>query len=128
MGKSASGEYLETGRSNLYEYMRGKGYNFINLRLSEQMGYSSNFLTVSDRKILAVNVKQVIRKLLDENVFSRKLADMVRSDLAKKDSEKLFPERKDIMDLGLDCITLELSELTGGYGGAHCMTAALNRN
>ena len=128
MGKSASGEYLETGRSNLYEYMRGKGYNFINLRLSEHMGYSSNFLTVSDRKILAVNVKQVIRKLLDENVFSRKLADMVRSDLAKKDSEKLFPERKDITDLGLDCITLELSELTGGYGGAHCMTAALNRN
>jgi len=128
MGKVAMGEYVETGRANLYDYLKGKGFNFVDLRLSEQMGYSSNFLTISDKKILAVNVKQVIKKLLDENVFSRKLADMVHTDIAKPNSDGLFPDRREISELGLDCITLELSELTGGYGGAHCMTAALNRN
>lgn len=128
MTRASRGEYAESSRTNLYDYMKGKGFNFINLRLSEQMGYSSNFLTVSDRKILTVNVREVINKLINRRVFSSRLDDMVKSDLQRLGSDNLFPKRKEMQEYGIDNITLELSELTGGYGGAHCMTAALNRN
>jgi arginine deiminase len=127
MGKESPGVYRKGRSLNLYDYMREKNFSFINLRLSEQMGYSSNFLTLSNRKILTVNVKDVIQKLMSRKVFSEMLDSKVRSDLEKAGSDKLFPDRKELTDFGIDNITLELSELTGGYGGAHCMTAALNR-
>ncbi|MEM0155906.1 MAG: arginine deiminase family protein [Thermoplasmataceae archaeon] len=127
MEKESRGVYRNARSISLFDYLREKNFSFINLRLSEQMGYSSNFLTLSNRKILTVNVKDVIQKLMSRKVFSDTLYSKVRSDLEKSGPDKLFPDRKEISDYGIDNITLELSELTGGYGGAHCMTAALNR-
>ena len=115
---------LET---TLYEYLKSRDFNFINLGVSEQLSYSSNFLTVADRRIVTVNVSNVLQRLLKEHVFPDNVEREVVKDMEKKGKENLFPNRKEIKDLGIENITVNLSELTGGYGGAHCMTAALER-
>ena len=121
-------EELEPVReTTLYQYLREKDFNFINLGVSEQLSYSSNFLTLSDRKIITVNVSNVLDRLLKEHVFPENVEREVVSDMNRIGKENLFPNRKEIKDLGIDKITVNLSELTGGYGGAHCMTAALER-
>ena len=115
---------LET---TLYEYLKSRDFNFINLGVSEQLSYSSNFLTVANRRIVTVNVSNVLQRLLKEHVFPDNVEREVVKDMEKKGKENLFPNRKEIKDLGIENITVNLSELTGGYGGAHCMTAALER-
>lgn len=114
-------------QTNLYSYLKDKNFNFVDLRISEQLSYSSNFLTISDRKIVTVNVSSVLERLLKEHVFPGNVENEVSSDLKRIGKDNLFPNRKEVTELGLDNITVNLSELTGGYGGAHCMTAALQR-
>ncbi len=114
--------------TTLYDYLRAKNFNFINLGVSEQLSYSSNFLTVADRRIITVNVSNVLQRLLKEHVFPRNVEMEVIRDMEKKGEENLFPNRKEIKDLGIESIPVHLSELTGGYGGAHCMTASLERH
>lgn len=113
--------------TTLYEYLKSKDFNFVPLGVAEQLSYSSNFLTLSDRKIVTVNVSTVLDRLLGEHVFPENVEAEVKSDLNRRGKENLFPNRKEIRELGIDNISVKLSELTGGYGGAHCMTAALQR-
>ena len=40
---------------------------------------------------------------------------------------KMFPESDAMLKSGIDVIKIDLSEITGGYGGAHCMTSAISR-
>ncbi len=120
-------ETKAVSETNLYDYLKGKDFNFINLGVSEQLSYSSNFLTLSDKKIVTVNVSNVLERLLKEHVFPDNVEREVLSDLNRRGRDNLFPNRKEIRELGIDNITVNLSELTGGYGGAHCMTAALER-
>ncbi len=120
------GHYTKEYETNLHDYIKGKGYNIINLGISEQLSYSSNFLTLKDKKIIAIDSKKVIKKLLKENVFDDITKQAILKDIEKKD--RVFPDNKEILDYGIDVIKIDLSELTGGYGGAHCMTSALNRN
>lgn len=116
----------KTESTSLFDYLSGKGYNFLNLRISEQLSYSSNFLTLSPGKIVAINAKNVLKKLLDGNHFDETIRQKVEEDM-RHGPEELFPESRGVKDYGLDIIRAELSELTGGYGGAHCMTATLGR-
>ncbi|MCL4480046.1 MAG: arginine deiminase family protein [Candidatus Thermoplasmatota archaeon] len=123
---SCEGELIEKGLT-LYDYMKRKGFSNIDLRVSEQMSYSSNFLTVKDRVIVNVNVGDVLDRLLREEVFSGATLDAIRKDLNSKGRENLFPNSTAVKEFGVDNIEIKLSELTGGYGGAHCMTATLER-
>lgn len=123
---SCEGELIEKGLT-LYDYMKRKGFSNIDLRVSEQMSYSSNFLTVKDRVIVNVNVGDVLDRLLREEVFSGATLDAIRKDLNSKGRENLFPNSRAVKEFGVDNIEIKLSELTGGYGGAHCMTATLER-
>ena len=123
---SREGEKIEDNLT-LFEYLKRKGFSNINLGVSEQMSYSSNFLTLRDKLIVNVNVGQVLKRLLSGNVFHGALLQAVRKDLDSIGPENLFPHSKNVRDMGLDNIEVNLSELTGGYGGAHCMTAALIR-
>ncbi len=126
-GKRARGEYAKERETTLYDYMKGKGFSFVNLRISEQLSYSSNFLTLSGGKIMAVNAPDVLDKLLKEKVFPANVGEMILSDIEKNGRENLFPNSPELAREGVDVVRLKLSELTGGYGGAHCMTAALDR-
>jgi len=39
----------------------------------------------------------------------------------------VFPYKKEMYENGIDAYVLNLENITGGYGGAHCMTAAIER-
>ena len=117
----------ELGESTLYEYLKAKGFNFVELGPAEQLSYSSNFLTLSSGKIVTVNVSNVQNRLLSEHVFPEYVEKVVIKDRDARGSENMFPKTKPVKDLGIDYIEVKLSELTGGYGGAHCMSAALLR-
>ena len=124
-------------KTNLSDYLKSKGVEVINLSVLEQMSYASNFLCISDRKILAVDSSAVIKKTAAR---ISKLADeepkhygplnlQIRRDYALLSQRgTTFPNRKKLSEYGIDGISIDLSNLTGGYGGAHCMTAAIYRN
>ena len=49
---------------NLYDYIIAKGFKVINLTTLEQMSYASNFLTIANKKILAIEVERVVDSVL----------------------------------------------------------------
>ncbi|MGP6220049.1 arginine deiminase family protein [Caldiplasma sukawensis] len=116
-----NGEIYEMeGETDLYSYMNEKQFNFIDLSIEEQLSYSSNFLTVSDGKIIGIDSRKVYKRLREQGILT--------SNIVKGENEEhMFPYRKDLTENGVDCINVDLQELTGGYGGAHCMTMALRR-
>lgn len=126
-GKQSKGNYTKMGSYTLFDYLKSKNFNFIDLSIPEQLAYSSNFLTLNDKKIITVNVKKVLEKLINENAFDKKTKEVVLSEMNKIGSE-IFPNRTDVKKEGIEYINADLIELTGGYGGAHCMTATLNRD
>ncbi|WMT51974.1 MAG: arginine deiminase family protein [Ferroplasma sp.] len=124
--RNSGNTYSEDSKTTLYQFMKDEGYNFIDLGISEQLSYSSNFLTVSDGKIIAIDSSRVIDKLLAENVFDSSTRDRIIKDIQMRKG-KMFPDSKEIRESGVDVIKIDLSEITGGYGGAHCMTSAVDR-
>ena len=126
-GRVSKGEYEFSEAMTLEEYLKAKGFNIIDLNPAEQLSYASNFLTVKDSRIIAVNTPTVLRRLINEKIFDPKTLQIVQEEFRKAGEEGIFPHRKVLIDFGIEVIEAELSELTGGYGGAHCMTAALNR-
>ncbi|WP_297026105.1 arginine deiminase family protein [Thermoplasma sp.] len=125
-GKASSGNYERITETTLLEYIRSKGFNIIDLSIPEQLAYSSNFLTIRDRRIVAVDVKSVINRLISDGAFDPSTENIVKQELPKINGN-VFPERKDVLGAGIEYVNAELIELTGGYGGAHCMTATLDR-
>lgn len=124
--RNSGNTYTEDSKTTLYQFMKDEGYNFIDLGISEQLSYSSNFLTVSDGKIIAIDSSRVIEKLLAENVFNSSTRDRIIKDIQLRKG-KMFPDSREIKESGVDVIKIDLSEITGGYGGAHCMTSTIER-
>ncbi len=111
----------------LYDYIRSKGFNFMPLSIHEQLSYSSNFLTLSDGKILCVNSGNVFRRLVRNGIIDDNI--MKEAGIHGEPEEGgMFPVKKSMSEFGIDYTSIELEELTGGYGGAHCMTFALRRS
>ncbi len=121
------GEAKIREETNMYDFMISKGFNIIDLTVSEQLSYSSNFLTVSDRKILVANVSDILELLMKGHRFPQVIERRILKELGAHGRNSLFPNRKEVKSFGIDFQTLDLSQLTGGYGGAHCMTASLKR-
>ncbi len=122
--------------TTLHDYIRSKGFEVINLTTLEQLSYASNFLCVKDGTILAVEVDRIVKKVLtglqehakrDANRYGRLLAQANKDYEELKDEAHFFPNKKEIYQFGIDAVPLQLTNLTGGYGGAHCMTAAMHR-
>src|SRR5205809_416688 len=44
-----------------------------------------------------------------------------------KQSDQFFPHKREFQELSIDVTSLQLQEITGGYGGIRCMTCVLNR-
>ena len=131
------GNYSKVGMdSNLHDYIRGKGFNIINITALEQMAYASNFLCIKDGTILAVEVDRIVRSVI-ENLSReehsdpdryRALLGQVQKDYQDlKSSAQFFPHKKEVYMHGIDAYPINLKNLTGGYGGAHCMTCPLLR-
>jgi arginine deiminase len=122
--------------TNLYDYVREKGFSIIDLTTLEQMCYASDFLCIKDGTILTIEVGR-IAKIVLQNLESEtkrdpyrygQLLEQVRSDYQRLQNDRgFFPHKREIHHYGIDVSTILLTNLTGGYGGVHCMTAALQR-
>lgn len=88
--------YVETVR--LDHYMKKKDFNPIFVTNEEQERYATNFLTLSDGKILMA--------------YHPKLQEF---------RKRLMGERIDVLDV-------DIREITKGYGGIHCLTCVLKRS
>jgi arginine deiminase len=123
-------------RTTLHQFITEKGFDIINITTLEQMSYASNFLCIRDSTIVAVEVDRVVPKVL-ENLSREAKTDPRRYgqilSQAQKDYRDLrnegqfFPHKKEVYQHGIDAYPIMLENLTGGYGGAHCMTCVLRR-
>lgn len=122
---------------NLYEYMKKKGFEIVNITTLEQLSYASNFLTISENQILAVEVERGVKDVL-ANLKMKARKDPVRYgklyDQACQDYDKLrneggfFPHKKELYSKGVEAYPVILKNLTGGFGAAHCMTCSIARD
>lgn len=135
--RRAKGGYSRRpGSSNVHDYLRDRGFKIVPITTLEQMCYASNFLCLRDRKIMAVEVEKVAEKVLKNleyqarhlpHRYGRLFQEARREREELRDSGQFFPHKKEFNDLGVDATPLQLQEITGGYGGAHCMTCVLSR-
>ena len=121
----------------LIDYLKTKHFDVIPISTLEQMSYASNFLCLKDRQILAVEVEPEIDRTLTTLAQSaradpRRYGNLLR--LARRERAELrarnefFPHGAALRDHGIEATPLGLREITGGYGGAHCMTCVLKRS
>ena len=120
-------EIILSSKTTLSEFLKSKDIDILPLSIAEQMSYSSNFLTFRNNQILAVDSRSVLKRLMSEKVFPDKIQRILEHEIQKTGNEKLFPNSQSVKEYGIDYISANLSEITGGYGGAHCMTASVKR-
>lgn len=135
--RTPDGRYRKTsGNPVLYDFLNERGFKVVPITTLEQLCYASNFLCVRDHHILAVEVDRVVERVM-KNLEEEAAADPHRyrallqqakkefTDL--KESNRFFPRKKEFDELGVEATPIPLQEITGGYGGAHCMTCAVSR-
>jgi len=135
--RAADGRYNQmSGNPVLYDFLVGRGFKIVPITTLEQLCYASNFLCVKDHHILAVEVERVVERVmknLEEETAAdphryKALLQQVKKEFAElKESNLFFPRKKEFNELGIEATPIPLQEITGGYGGAHCMTCAVNR-
>jgi arginine deiminase len=136
--RESSGDYIKSDEhTNLYDYIVSKGFEIIDITTLEYLAYASNFLCVKNGTIIAVEVDRIVKDVINNLINKAELDPKTYGNLlkqVKKDYDNLrregqfFPHKKEIYQHDIDAFPLNLINLTGGYGGAHCMTCALYRN
>ncbi len=136
--KVSNGRYaIGKARQNLYEYIRSKGFDVIDISVIEQMSYASNFLCIKDGTILAADTRRNMPLVLmdlsakaksDPKTYGRLFRTAKNEYSMIKRGHRVFPDTASVRDSGIDFKSINVENLTGGYGGVHCMTAALSRS
>ena len=123
-------------RRSLLDFLREKRFEIVPLTTLEQMCYATNFLCLRDRRILVVEVEREVERVLAGLATSaardphryRALLSLVRRERADlAEGRGFFPHTAALRDRGIAVVPLSLQEITGGYGGAHCMTCVTER-
>jgi len=134
--RTSEGYQKAPERMNLREYVQSKGFDIINITTLEQMAYAANLLCIKDGTILAVEVERIVKDVVNKLKFKaktdperyNKFYTQIRKDYRNLRHEgQFFPHKKEIYQHDIEAYPLNLINLTGGYGGAHCMTCALKR-
>ncbi len=122
--------------TDLAAYIREKGFTVIDLSTLEQLSYAPNVLCIRDGIILTVEGERIMKTVL-ENLAEKASADPLRygallseamADYRHIRSEgQFFPHKKEFYEHDIEIYPLKLENLTGGYGGPHCMTSVLER-
>ena len=92
-----------------------------------------SLITLRDRRIIVpnveANIKKIIRRLQNsEDSVRQTTLNYIRAGYDKMRGEgHIFPYRPDMLNERVDFITIDVSELVGGYGGVHCAIAAIRR-
>ena len=132
-----SGTYRRSHETRLLEYLeRAHGFRVIGISTLEQLCYATNFLTVRDRTLVipdvARNAERVLAhlRLVAERRPRRYYRLYVRAarELGQLRAEGgFFPNKPEAKAIGLSTVQVGLENLTGAFGGAHCLTASLER-
>jgi len=126
----------EKDSTDLLSYINGWGFDVVDITTLEQLSYATNFLTIKDGTILSVEVAKDVKDVLfqlqakshAEPQRYRALLEQAEKDFKFLKSEsEFFPHKREMYQHGIDAYPMVLTNLTGGYGAAHCMTAALRR-
>jgi arginine deiminase len=135
--RTSQGRYTKKmGGQNLYDYLLARKFSIVPVTTLEQMSYASNFLCTKDRQILAVEVDKVVSKVINRlehkeshnrHRYARLLQEVKQEYLQLRGTGQFFPHKKEFLELGVESTAIQLQEITGGYGGAHCMTCVLSR-
>ena len=134
--RSSRGYQRHGAPTTLAKFLKEKDFSVVPLTTLEQLSYDSNFLCLKDRRILAVDAERTSKPVLEGIARAARgdphrygaLYRQARKDLKLLQSEgSFFPHKPELYAEKVETIPLDLHELTGSYGGAHCMTCALNR-
>jgi arginine deiminase len=135
--RSPGRPFLRVGPAvSLTEYLTRRRLEIVGISTLEQMSYASNFLCVRDRKILAIEVEDEVDRVLatlagaaraDRRRYGGLLALARKERAALGSANEFFPHTSALRDRGVEVVPLDLREITGGYGGAHCMTCVTRR-
>jgi arginine deiminase len=132
-----SGRYHRSHETKLLKYLETThGFRVIGISTLEQLCYATNFLTIRDRTILVPDVARNAERVLANlrQAAERRPAHYHRLYLrAAREFGELraeggfFPFSRAAREVGLTSVRVGLENLTGAFGGAHCLTAALER-
>ena len=63
----------------------------------------------------------------DSNRYGKLLDQALKDYEFLKNEGQFFPHKKEVYQKGIEAYPVNIPNLTGGYGAAHCMTCALER-
>ena len=122
--------------TNLYDYIKSKGFEVINITTLEQMSYASNFLCIKDKQVLAVQTESVVDDVMatlrrkarnNPERYGQLYAQAQKDYDTLKDNGQFFPHKGEMSRNGISSYPINIKNLTGGFGAAHCMTCSLSR-
>jgi len=134
--RTGTGYEVSGETTNLYDYIRSKDFSVIDLSILEQLSYAANILCIRDGSILAVEGERVMRTVLsslaekaarDPERYGRLLSHAEDDYRRIQNEGRFFPHKAEFSRHGIEVCPLHLVNLTGGYGGPHCMTCTLER-
>lgn len=134
--READGFVTAGWKGTLASYFKEKEFAVVPITTLEQLCYASNFLCVRDREAVAVDAgalaPRVIERLQEKAAERPGKYDALLA-AAREDYRRLmagggfFPYTKEVAAAGLEMVPVALTNATGGYGGAHCMTCTVRR-
>lgn len=132
------GIYKRSHETRLLPYLqRSHGFRIVGISTLEQLCYASNFLTVRDRSIVvpdvarnAVRVLARLRHLATEQParYARLARQAGRDYTRLRGDGSFFPAKPEMKELDVRSTEVRLENLTGAFGGAHCLTATIERS
>jgi arginine deiminase len=135
--RNEAGRYLRRRRTRLDRYLtEDHGFDLIPLSTLEQLCYASNFLTIRDRRVVVPDVAGNARAVLlnlqraaerNPGKYHRLLVRASWEFGELRANGSFFPAKPEARESGLEATQVGLSNLTGAFGGAHCLTCALER-
>jgi arginine deiminase len=129
--------YHRQRRTRLLSYLENdQRFTVIPITTLEQLCYATNFLTVRNRTVVVPDVARNAEKVLanlqwaaqaNPRKYHRLLLRASLDFTELRAAGTFFPHSPKARDYGLEARQVPLSNLTGAFGGAHCLTCSLER-
>lgn len=131
------GTYRRSHETRLLPYLeQAHRFRVIPITTLEQLCYATNFLTVRDRTIVIPDVARNAQRVLahlglaaqrQPSRYYRLYLRAAREFGQLRAEGGFFPHKPEARELGLSTVQVGLENLTGAFGGAHCLTATVER-
>ncbi len=136
--RTEGGRYRLVRKTRLLRYLEvDHRFQVVPITTLEQLCYATNFLTVRNRRILVPDVARNAEKVL-ANLRRAAEANPARYhrlylrasvDFGElRSTGAFFPHKPLAREVGIEATQVPLANLTGAFGGAHCLTCVLERS